>query len=118
MDRKVADLERNCASMAREMERKDKGKAAAMDRLLMGTNSLFTRRVADYRLLEKFKVSKIQSYTEIGDPVEHLENFRVHLDLYGTLDEVACRAFPLKLIGNARDWFKRLPRDLLTNLKG
>jgi hypothetical protein len=35
LDRKVADLEKKCASMAQEIERKDKGKAAMVDRLLM-----------------------------------------------------------------------------------
>lgn len=94
--------------MALEMKIKDKGKAAAVDRLLMGSNTPFTRRVAGYRFPEKFKVPQIQSYAGIGDPVEHIENFRVHLDLHGTFDEVACRAFPLTLIGNARDSFRRL----------
>lgn len=53
LDRKVAEQERRCA---REMEKKDKGKAAAVDRLFMGTGTPFTRRVAEYRLPEKFKV--------------------------------------------------------------
>jgi len=69
----------------------------------MGTDSPFTRRVADYRLLEKFKVPQILSYAGDRDPLDHLENFRAHLDLHGTPDEVACRAFPLTLSGNARD---------------
>lgn len=59
LDRKVAKLERRCANMAREMERKDNGKAAAVDRHLMGTSTLFTRRVAEYRQPEKFKVPQI-----------------------------------------------------------
>lgn len=33
LDRKIVDLERNCVSMAQEMELKDKGKVAAIDRL-------------------------------------------------------------------------------------
>jgi hypothetical protein len=118
LDKKIAELERKCASMAQEMERKDKGKATVVDKLLMGTSTLFTRWVADNRLHEKFKVLQIQSYARIGDPVEHLENFRVHLDLHGAPDEVACRAFPLTLTGNAQYGSKGYHQDLSTNLKG
>jgi len=63
--------------------------------------------VVEYWLPEKFKVPQIQSYVGIGDPVEHIENLRVHLDMHGTPDEVAFRAFPLILTVNARHWFKR-----------
>jgi hypothetical protein len=35
--------------------------------------------------------------------------------LQGTPDEVACRAFPLPLSGNARDWYRRLPPKFIQN---
>jgi hypothetical protein len=108
LSRVIAELERRCTYM--EMERKDKSRSIVVDKLLMGTDSPFTRRVADYRLPKKFKVPQILSYAGDGDPLDHLENFRAHLDLHGTPDEVACRAFPLTLSGNARDWFRKLPR--------
>jgi hypothetical protein len=66
LDRKVADLERKYASMAWEMERKKKGKAVVVEMLLMGAGTPFTRRVAKYRLLEKFKVPQIESYVGSG----------------------------------------------------
>jgi hypothetical protein len=118
LDRKVIDLEKKCASMAQEMERKDKGKAGMVDRLLMGTRTPFTRQVADYHWLEKFKVPQIQSYTGVRDPIEHFENFRVHLDIHGTPNVVACRAFPLMFTGNARYWFKRLPSRSVDKFEG
>jgi len=71
-----------------EMEIKDKNKSIVGDRLLSGTNSPFTRGVANYQLPEKFKVPQIMSYAGDGDPFDHLENFRAHLDLHGTSDEV------------------------------
>jgi hypothetical protein len=86
-----------------EMERKNKSKYIVVDKLLLGIGSPFTRRVASYQLLEKFKVSQILSYTGDKDPLDHLENFRAHLDLHGTPDEVACRALPFTLFGNAHD---------------
>jgi hypothetical protein len=63
----------------------------------MDTCSPFTRWVSNYRLSEKFKVPQVISYVGNRDPLDHLENVRAHLDLQGTPDEVACRAFPLLL---------------------
>jgi len=118
LGRKVADLEKNWANMAREMERKEKGKVAVVDRLLLGTSIRFTWRVAGYRLPEKFKVPQIQSYTKVGDLIEHLKNFRVHIDLDGKPAKVACRAFPLTLSGNARNWFRKLPSGSVNKFEG
>jgi hypothetical protein len=70
--------------------------------------SPFAEEVAIYRLLEKFKLPIDPLYTRLIDPIEHLDGFRAHLDLLGVLDEVTCRAFPLTLLGSARDWFKNL----------
>jgi hypothetical protein len=61
--------------MFMEMKRKDKSKSIVVEKLLLGTGSLFTRRVANYRLLEKFKVPQILSYARDGDPLDHLEDF-------------------------------------------
>lgn len=78
--------------------------------------SPFADEVATFRFLKKFKVLDIKTYTEQEDPVEHLDNYRAHLELQGTSDEVACRAFPLALLGNARDWYMRLPPKSIRNL--
>jgi hypothetical protein len=58
-----------------EMERNDKGKSIVVDKLLLGTGSPFTRRVANYRLPEKFKVPQILSYAGDGNPLHHLKKF-------------------------------------------
>lgn len=47
LNRKISNLERQCASMAREIERKDKSKIAAVDRILTRSNTPLTRRVID-----------------------------------------------------------------------
>jgi hypothetical protein len=97
--------------------REDKNRSVVVDKLLRGTDSPFTRRVADYRLPEKFKVTQILSNAGDEDPLDYLENFRAHLDLHGTPDEVACRAFPLTLSGNARHWFRKLPPNSVDQFK-
>lgn len=81
----------------------------------MGTCSPFTRRVVDYCLPEKLKVPHILSYIGDGDPLDHLENFRVHIDLHETLDEIACRAFPLLFWGMPGTGLGSCPQILLIN---
>jgi hypothetical protein len=67
--------------------------------------------VANICLPEKFKIPEILFYTGLEDPMEHLDNFCAHMDLHRTPKMLACRAFPLTLSGNARDWFKKLPSN-------
>lgn len=57
------------------MECKEEGKSMLVDKLLMGTGSPFTKRVAKFKLPKKFKIPQILSYVGTGDPIEHLENF-------------------------------------------
>jgi hypothetical protein len=69
----------------------------------------FTERVKAYPMPEKFKMLQIEKYDGSEDPQDHLKAFRELLILHGTLDEIACRAFPLTLKGVAKDWFTGLP---------
>jgi hypothetical protein len=46
---------------------------------------------------------RIEKYDGSEDLQDHLEAFREHLILHGTLDEIACRAFLLTLKGVAKD---------------
>jgi hypothetical protein len=72
LSRIVGDLERRCTYMGRDMEMRDKSKVTVVDKLLLGTDSPFTRRVANYRLPEKLKFPKILSYAGVGDLIENL----------------------------------------------
>jgi len=69
------------------------------------------------QLPEKFKIPTIQTYTGVEDPTEHLDNYKTHMDLQGTPQELACRAFPLTLSGSARDWFRRLPPNSIASFE-
>jgi hypothetical protein len=88
-----------------------------VENLLQKTTSPFTEEVANICLPDKFKVPEIPFYTGLEDPVEHLDNFRAHMDLHRTPEMVACRAFPLTLSGNARDWFRSLPPNSIHHFK-
>jgi hypothetical protein len=80
-------------------------------------NLPFSECVRAYTMLDKFKMPRVEKYNESRDPQAHLEAFREHIILHGTLDEIACRAFPLTLKGVAKDWFTGLPPKLVGTFK-
>lgn len=104
----VAALDEKYNRLQQEMNQQERGKTTLVDNLLHGKASPFTCRISTIRLPEKFKVPSIAVFTRIEDSTEHLDSYRAHLDLHGTPPEVACRAFPLTLSGNARNWFQKL----------
>jgi hypothetical protein len=83
------------------MEKKEKHKAAVVNKLFVRTETPFTKRVVEYPLPNKFKSPQILSYSGISNPTEHLENYQMHLALHATPNEIACQAFPTTLLGNA-----------------
>jgi hypothetical protein len=93
VDKALAELKRKMDAM----EKKEKHKVAVVSKLFMGMETPFTKRVVEYPLPNKFKSPQISSYSGVGDPTEHLENYWMHLALHATPDEVACRAFPTTL---------------------
>jgi hypothetical protein len=71
--------------------------------------------VTNHPLPNKFKVPQIPNYSGVRDPTKHYENYRMHLALHAMLDEIACRAFPTTLSGNAKEWFQGLmPNSIST----
>jgi hypothetical protein len=119
MDKKLKEiiekLEQRCDLLTETAQHQHNGSTSRAGDLLQKSASPFDDRVASFRLPEKFKVPDIKIYTGQEDSVEHLDNYCAHLELQGTPDEVACRAFPLTLSGNARDWYRRLPPKSIQN---
>jgi hypothetical protein len=100
------------------MDRKDEERrSSAIGKLLIGMASPFTKWIANFKLLDKFKPPQILSFTGIEDPIEHLANFQTHIDLYNTPDEVTCRTFPLNLSVGVRDWFRILALNSIGKFK-
>jgi len=94
------------------------GKNSLVDNLLQKTASPFINEVATFLLPVKFKISDVLIYTGLEDPIEHLKKFWAHVDLHMIPVEVASRAFPLTLSGNALGWFKKLPPKSISNFDG
>lgn len=72
------------------MEKKEKHKAAVVSKHFAETETPFIKQVIDHPLPNKFKAPHITSYSRVGDPTKHLENYRMHLALHAMLDEIAC----------------------------
>ena len=66
-----------------------------VSKLFVRMKTPFTKRVIDHPLPNKFKTPQILSYSGIRDPIEHLENYQMHITLHATPNEISCRAFPL-----------------------
>jgi hypothetical protein len=60
------------------------------ERSLLNRSSPVTEHIMAIQLPEKFKILTIQTYTGVEDPTEHLDNYKMHMDLQGTSQELAC----------------------------
>jgi hypothetical protein len=94
-----SELKDECRAMARQM----KGKSAAIEDALKSMNLPFTPRVLNFPLPPKFRVPPMSLHDGTTDYMAHLEKFRAHVAFHGVPDEIACRAFPLTLIGIAHE---------------
>jgi hypothetical protein len=97
----MKDLEEKCARIIRQMDGEDP-KMTAWE-MLDDENLSFSERVRAYTMPDKFKMPRVEKYDGSEDPQAHLEAFREHIILHGTLDEIAYRAFPLTLKGMVKD---------------
>jgi hypothetical protein len=111
----IARLKQRCDLLADAVQQRHKGEVSLVDSQFQKTTSLFVDKVDVYCLPEKFKLLEVLVYIGLGDPIEHLDDFRAHLDLLRESDEVACRAFPLRLSRSARGWFQNLPSKSVNN---
>ena len=85
----------------------------AADVLVDSSESPFTDEIRSEPLPKSFKIPQLKQYTGIGDPAEHLENFKVRMELHGANGHIMCKAFPLSLTSSAWTWFRNLkPRSI------
>ena len=95
-----------------------KGRVSSdLDDLVNRIDSPFTASINSFPLPPKFLMSQIESYDEVKDSFDHLENFKTLMHLQGVPNEIMCRAFPTMLKGLARVWFSRLTPNSINTFK-
>jgi hypothetical protein len=77
----IEKLEQRCDLLTKTVQHQHNGSTSRAGDLLQKSASPFADRVASFQLPEKFKVPDIKTYTGQEDPVEHLDNYRTHLEL-------------------------------------
>ncbi|XP_057981170.1 uncharacterized protein LOC131166600 [Malania oleifera] len=75
---------------------------------LRSSKSSFTKEVIEVPLLSKFKMPTFERYEGLSDPIDHLDIFRVLMQLQGAPDAIMCRVFVATLKGSARNWYQTL----------
>ena len=97
--------EQRFRSLQQELDRVKevvKGRAPdTMDTLVQQTESPFTAEVLRYPLPAKFRMSQVEPFDGIKDPVDHLNTYKNQMEFYGYQDPVRCRAFSTTLKGPA-----------------
>ncbi|XP_057972766.1 uncharacterized protein LOC131160909 [Malania oleifera] len=75
---------------------------------LRSSEPLFTKAVMEVSLSNKFKKPTFERYEGLSDPIDHLDTFKVLMQLQGALDAIMCRAFATTLKGSPKDWYRTL----------
>ena len=95
-----------------------KGRAPdTMDTLVQQTESLFTAEVLHFPLPAKFRMTQVETFNEVRDPVDHLNTYKNQMKLHGYQDPMRCRAFATMLKGPALAWFNRMPPSSISSFR-
>ena len=89
----------------------------SLDRMVRATDSPFTRAVLECPVPSKFWLPQLEPFDELKNPQDHLNTFKMTLDLQQPLVEILCRSFPTTLKGAAKAWFIKLPTSFVDNFK-
>ena len=101
---RVKEVVRGCAS-------------DTMDTLVQQTESPFTAEVLHFPLPAKFRMPQVEAFNGVRDPVDHLNTYKIQMELHGYQDPVRCRAFAITLKGPAMAWFNRLPPSSISSFR-
>ena len=105
-EQRFRDIQRELSHMKEAV----KGRApVSMDALVQQTESPFTAGVLHFPLPAKFRMSQIKTFDGKKYPIDHLNTYINHMELYGYQDPIRCRALTITLKGPALAWFNRLP---------
>ncbi|XP_057962390.1 uncharacterized protein LOC131153962 [Malania oleifera] len=68
----------------------------------------FNKEIMEAPLPSRFKMPTFERYEGLSDPIDHLDTFKMVMQLQRAPDAIMCRAFATTLKGTARDWYQTL----------
>ncbi|XP_057953060.1 uncharacterized protein LOC131147587 [Malania oleifera] len=68
----------------------------------------FNKEITEAPLPSRFKMPAFERYEGSSDPIDHLDNFKMLMQLQRAPNAIMCRAFATTLKGTARDWYRTL----------
>ena len=101
-----------------ELRNAIKGKTdRSLDRMVRTTDSPFTVAILECPISSKFRLPQLEQFDYLKDPLDHLNTFKMTLDLQQSLEEILCRSFPTTLKGATREWFTKLPTSSIDSFE-
>ena len=88
-----------------------------MDTLVQQTESPLTAEVLYFPFPATFRMSQVEAFDGVRDPVDHLNTYKNQMELHGYQDLVRCRAFAITLKGPTLAWFNRLPHSSISSFR-
>ena len=89
----------------------------SLDRMVRTTYSAFTTTVLECPVPSLFHLPQLKSFDELKDPLDHLNTFKITLDLQQPPDEILCHSFLTTLKRAAREWFTKLPTSSIDSFE-
>ena len=89
----------------------------SVDKMVRATDLPFTTAVLECPVPSKFRLPQLEPFDGLRDPQDHLNTFKMTLDLQQPPDEILCRSFPTTLKGAAREWFTKLLTSSVDNFE-
>ncbi|XP_021595171.1 uncharacterized protein LOC110602053 [Manihot esculenta] len=83
---------------------------------LLPTLSPFVKRVQQETIPKKFMMPTMAAYDRMGNPQEHVLNYKTFMELQTHSDVLMCKVFPTTLTGSDWAWFNNLELGSIQNL--
>ncbi|KAL2479587.1 Uncharacterized protein Adt_32553 [Abeliophyllum distichum] len=78
-------------------------------------NLPFSEGIKNAPIPHEFRVPKLTPYTGKGDPLDHVNTYKMEMSLRGATPALKCKAFHLTLSGGAKRWYNKLAAGIISN---
>ena len=88
-----------------------------LDGMVRRTNSPFTTKVLECSMPSKFRLSPLESFDGLKDPLDHITTFKTTLGLQQPPNKILFHSIPTTLKGATRMGFSKLPTSSINSFK-